>query len=320
MSPELGRSDGAGLRGCAGRFLATGYSRPAGSDPRRPPYFRAHASDGDDERPRPQFSAVPRSDRVVGQRRGGRPAPVRRVQPLPRRNERVGPIASRRRRPVISSTELQVLRRHVVGARGKSRSRSSPWIWPRSACRLLEPVDDRAWRRWTEARSSRFGAVRLAQAADRLVERHSVDALLLQRAPDPLGLGLPLLDLAPELAPRRPTPSRMGPAIAAGIARAGLGGPAGGAACLRLLPALLSPCCCHAAARPAAARPAGPFQPAALRPAAVPRSRPTATRARAARRPTVEPTHSSRMQSSACTSRSLSRLADRCCRLLECSP
>ncbi len=160
--------------------------------------------------------------------------------------------------------------------------------------------------------------MQLAQAADRLVERRDVDALRGERAADLLGLGLPLLELAAELADVIGA-ELDGAAVAAGIPRAGPAGPAGGAALLGLLPtlllALLLPTALLLALLPLALP--ALFQPAALTLllllglALLPRAlaQPVVER--------VEPAHQLARAVERLRESVLGRLADRCCRLLD---
>src|SRR5690606_16386249 len=146
---------------------------------------------------------------------------------------------SPRQRPVVLLHQLPVLRRHVVRAR---QEQPLPLVALDLAAErvleLLEPVDDLCLEALDGGEVLEVGAVQLAQAADRLVERRDVDALRGERAADLLGLGLPLLELAAELADVIGA-ELDGAAVAAGIPRAGPAGPAGGAALLGLLPTLL---------------------------------------------------------------------------------
>src|SRR5690606_37761681 len=159
---------------------------------------------------------------------------------------------SPRQRPVVLLHQLPVLGRHVVRAREEQpRALVALDLAAERVLELLEPVDDLRLEALDGGEVLEVGAVQLAQAADRLVERRDVDALRGERAADLLGLGLPLLELAAELAD---------------VIGAELAGPAGGAALLGLLPNLLLALLLPTALLPTLLPLALPalFQPAAL--------------------------------------------------------
>src|SRR5690554_6083909 len=171
---------------------------------RSPPAARLSSTrlNGDDERPRPQFSRrSPAPARVVGQRRGGRPRPRPQSSRSPAERTLRALPPPPRQRPVVLLHQLPVLGRHVVRAREEQpRALVALDLAAERVLELLEPVDDLRLEALDGGEVLEVGAVQLAQAADRLVERRDVDALRGERAADLLGLGLPLLDLTAELA------------------------------------------------------------------------------------------------------------------------